>query len=598
MKTLRHIIVVASLLFASFPLMAQWTGSVDAAFGYGWMRGQDGDDDPALKHGLGEGGARITYSSTKFQWNLNVRGSYEDRTSDSYRVSFSGISREDIPLTLDAISQFSDNGKGIGVIRSDLRWTPAAGRTYEAWFQYGFQIDDATHTTFKEGIDIEDSDIDEIDRIDLYLEVAKTIDQRGMAGIRAARQLDGPKKVLYWDLSFDDNYKDRHSEWLNMDASSDNINGGIYRLTPRTDTRTLSGIVHFTDSIRIRRPAKLMIDPGLRIISNQSLDHNRGATLIDMDKNEWRDSTRLREDFNFLALTVEPYLAANMTWDRFQVHVDYAPQMYSRRLTDDTHKQRLKLRPPHPVGNGFISWNVSPSHRLTLRNRLEVRHPDYIQICWYERQGAYMNQIYRGKEKLRSIGIHTYSLDYEFRYRRFLATTGLAYVRRTNEIDQTFTNEMIEGREYQVFTWVNASHSHSTSISEQLGWRSERLNANVGITYNGTRRTSSETGETRLSTDWKAWADASLSLPHGWTMGANVNYRSDVATFFTIFKQYCTLNARIQKRFGKVIVFIQGRDLLDNKIEREYTSADFNEMWVETTRNNRRIVMLGMQWGF
>lgn len=77
----------------------------------------------------------------------------------------------------------------------------------------------------------------------------------------------------------------------------------------------------------------------------------------------------------------------------------------------------------------------------------------------------------------------------------------------------------------------------------------------------------------------------------------NANYRSDRATFFTVFKSYCTLNARIQKRFGKVNVFIQGRDLLDNTLEREYTSSDSNETWVESIRNNRRLLMLGMNYG-
>ena len=55
--------------------------------------------------------------------------------------------------------------------------------------------------------------------------------------------------------------------------------------------------------------------------------------------------------------------------------------------------------------------------------------------------------------------------------------------------------------------------------------------------------------------------------------------------------------ALTQKRFGKVNVFIQGRDLLDNTLEREYTSLDFNETWVESIRNNRRLLMLGMNYG-
>ena len=38
-------------------------------------------------------------------------------------------------------------------------------------------------------------------------------------------------------------------------------------------------------------------------------------------------------------------------------------------------------------------------------------------------------------------------------------------------------------------------------------------------------------------------------------------------------------------------------DLLDNTLEREYTSLDFNETWVESIRNNRRLLMLGMNYG-
>lgn len=46
-----------------------------------------------------------------------------------------------------------------------------------------------------------------------------------------------------------------------------------------------------------------------------------------------------------------------------------------------------------------------------------------------------------------------------FRHKRFLTTSVAGYTARTNEIDQTFSNETIDGREYQVFTWVNGADS-------------------------------------------------------------------------------------------------------------------------------------------
>ena len=592
----RHLRIFALflMLFAALPLRGQWSVSADAAFGYGQMKALDEDDSP-LRHGLGEGGFRIGHKSKRFQWNTAVRGSYENRDSDVNRVTLTGLSTDEAPTKLDAMFQKGENDRGAGSVRTEMKWAPSPARTYDAWLQYGFQVDDVDYGTFKIGGDIGEEDDMENSSLNLYIENSRTVEQRAIAGISTSQQIDGSRKVLLALLSFEDLNRDKENEWLKMDVSDAEMTGGVFRLTPRTDSRMVSGIIHFTDSIRTAKNVRLMIDPGLRVFSNHALDHNRGATLVDGEV--WRDSTRLREDFNFLALRIEPYFAADMTWNKLRVHLDYAPQMYSRRLTDDTHKQKLKSRPVHPVGNGLISWTFSPNHKLTLLNRLEVRHPDYIQICWYERQGAFLNQIYRGKESLRSIRTMTFNLDYGYTYMRFNANTAVSYTRNYNEIDQTYNNEVIEGRQYQVFTWVNASHSHSTAISGRLGWRGRMLTANAGASYNGTRRTSSQTRESKLSKDWRAWADASLSLPHGWSMSVNANYRSDRATFFTVFKSYCTLNARIQKRFGKVNVFIQGRDLLDNTLEREYTSSDFNETWVESTRNNRRLLMLGMNYG-
>ena len=56
------------------------------------------------------------------------------------------------------------------------------------------------------------------------------------------------------------------------------------------------------------------------------------------------------------------------------------------------------------------------------------------------------------------------------------------------------------------------------------------------------------------------------------------------------------LNARLQKRFQNITVYLEGRDLLDNIRETIYESADGTERWAESARNNRRLVVLGLKW--
>jgi len=278
--------------------------------------------------------------------------------------------------------------------------------------------------------------------------------------------------------------------------------------------------------------------------------------------------------------------------------MDYSPQLYARRLTDETHPQELQLKRIYLVGESRIDWKISPMHKLILRHKASVAHPSYIQICWYERQGNYLTQIYRGKESLLSTPTTAFNLEYEFRYKRFVSTTTMGYTLRNDEIDQTFTKEIIDGRDYQVFTWVNAADSRIVGFSEKLSWKGQTLKADVGVNYNGTVRKARESGVVKQTSDWRLWADVTLNLPKGWSIRADANYRSKVATFFTIFSKYCALNAKIQKNYKRVSIYLQGRDLLDNQVITQYQSEDGLNGWIELTRNNRRMVVLGVLWNF
>ena len=71
-----------------------------------------------------------------------------------------------------------------------------------------------------------------------------------------------------------------------------------------------------------------------------------------------------------------------------------------------------------------------------------------------------------------------------------------------------------------------------------------------------------------------------------------------MATFFTIFKQYCELKARVQKDFKQFSLYLEGRDLLDTPLETSFESEETKEFWIEEVRSNRRIIVLGAKWKF
>ncbi len=258
----------------------------------------------------------------------------------------------------------------------------------------------------------------------------------------------------------------------------------------------------------------------------------------------------------------------------------------------------MQWRNIYPVGNGTVTWQINPRHGLSLENTLSVSHPDYFKICWYERTGGYLNQLYRGNEELLSTSTDKYALAYEFKPKRFRTRTTLAMTRKINEIDQTWSNQEIEGRLYKVFTWLNAADSWTFGATERLEWEGKIVTARMELTYNQTLRSVRETGATKRTFDWNLTSGVTIRPGAGWEISTDTRYQSKVQTFFSLFDQYCVFNARVQKKLQKVTVYLEGRDLLDGVRTTTFESADHKEMWEERVRNNRRLIILGVNWSF
>ena len=112
------------------------------------------------------------------------------------------------------------------------------------------------------------------------------------------------------------------------------------------------------------------------------------------------------------------------------------------------------------------------------------------------------------------------------------------------------------------------------------------------------RRTAKADGAVKDASDWRLTADVGVDLGKGWSISSNVKYQSEVATFFSKFDEYWALNARVQKKFKKVTLFFDGRDLLDSTRQTTVESADGNELWVDVARAHLRLLILGIQWKF
>ena len=588
------------MLLCSVPLRAQWSGSVDLSGGLGGMEGNDVIDDKPMIHGLVQGAFRLNYKTDKFGWGTTVTGKWEPKTTDNSRMAYKN---ESLGLVYKAATT-----KPLATgIRSDFLWTPAGDRNYTAWVLYQYKNDRARNHSIN--IDVESEDEG---HFSYYYEMPVLDEHKVETGLRTHRSFDSGRKILQSSLVLQGIGNKRTSTWVVF--KTDEGDGGTavagediegyawkYRITPRSLDHNLDGDIHL-QMTALDGPVKLKYAPGLRLSSRHALDQNSGATRINIwdDEGEeiWQDSTRLRETFNYLSMLAEPYLSADFSWKSIEAHASYACQVYARRLNDDTHQQPLKVKGVYPVGDARIKWAISPKHALSLTNQLSASHPDYLKICWYDRSAGYLDQLYRGNEQLLSPWKQRYGLEYEFKWKRFFSQTTLSYTNVQNEIDQTWSNEEIDGRLYKVFRWINSSDSHSAGLTEKLGWRGKVITANLGLTYNQNQRKAKTSGTVKRSFDWRLNADVTAHLKKGWSLGVNARYQSSVATFFTIFKEHCELNANIQKEFKHFTLYLEGRELLDQPMETSFESEELQEFWVEEVRSNRRIFVLGARWKF
>lgn len=591
MKRLFYWILLLTLLLVPTVSNAQWSGNVDASGGFGTMkalRNLAGGATPL--HFYGKTGIDFSYTSPDFIWKSSLTAHYEPNQKDHLKGESLGWGDD---RTINGLLTLSAEKPLVMRFRSDALWLRPQGRTFSTWIQY--------QVNYQDIYDI-NNQFDQAMNMGVYGTEQYLRKHVIGTGLGFSRPLGRTSRELAGSLSYGHIINHQKNLYFTVDMwDEDDGWADIIRTTPRSDSDELKAVLHYKDSV-LTGKVNLVLDPGLRVTGSHSLHKYSGATaygLVTDDDYNWRDSTALRERFNFSTLDIQPYLAFSLSGDNFLLAADYALMLYSHKLTDVNHKQGMQLHRPYAVGNGAFSWQIAAGHILSITNTLYVRHPTYLQVCWYDRSSGYIDRLYRGNPQLKSNVIRAYGFVYQFRHKRFNASTTVQYVRSRNEIVQTWFREEIDDRQYQVFTWVNGADSRQLGISQSLGWKGKVLTASLSADYHRAwRRLRDSDGEAMRADDWKLSGKVSANLGKGWVVSTDATYQSAVSSFFSLFSDYCTLNAHVSKTFKKVTLYLAGHDLADKPVIIRTESADGSEVNHERSYDNRRLIILGCKWSF
>ena len=567
-------------------MVGKWTGDVNFTSGIGCLDLKKIKMETARL--VESGTLNLRYDRPKFQFNTSIGSRYDKNYTEKDRFVlnrefFGGI------FGIEEIHSLS------GSINAGATWRPDKRNTYSLRAGISSNRGEVinTNATIEFGGTL---------KADMRIEDRNTSGDNSNFGFNSSHFFRKTRYSIHTAFDAGVSKNDRSSIWAQAKAEGnedemENLEiGPTYRLTPH-NKRINSGVsVTFRDSTLAGIPA-LFAEGGLRLRGSRLLDHYSGANMITQEV--WEDSLRLRENFNYLELFAEPNMRLSYNKSRYGADLNSTIQQYGNHLTDKGKAHKVNWRPLSLIGNIQFYWKPSPAHIIAIGGSRTIAHPSYQQICWYERQAAVEGQLFRGDPDLYPTVWTSEYIDDQLTIKKFHFSSRSTLSHSANEIEQFFITEDIDGRPYTVFMWDNTAYGDSFTEQFGVSWNGRVVTSSLTADYRQERRHKYGTHDKILDSNrWILRAGIGVHPGHGWDFAADGTYQGNIVTFYSILKEYITVNARISKQFKKIALTLEGRDLLDRKRVVQYFSQDMVDSWEEESRMNRRLILLGFKWNF
>jgi len=366
----------------------------------------------------------------------------------------------------------------------------------------------------------------------------------------------------------------------------------VYRETPVYHDNELISNIRYTDCDFLDTKG-LDLEFILDLKSIGDLDRLSAANLIN---GVWVDSTSYRENFDFFSFAPRPGVGIEYSSGIFKIGARYQPEWYIYRLSGDNIGGQTATGTVAHYADFRTSVSPGKYHKISFNFSRDMTRPDYIQICWFDRAGQYANEIIRGNPDLKPSTCTKSSLVYDFKYRRFRAAFDLGYKYEFNKIESTFTTEEWEDGTYRINTWINSSKSATANAELTLAWEGVKLKAEIGGKYSYYVGWKDSGTETRDS-DYSLRGNVSYILKT-WKFDARLRYQSAIIRNYSSMTDLLGCDVRIEKKFKRFGIFVEGRDLFDKAVEKLTISDDETQKRLEVTNDNKRIFLLGLRYTF
>gem|GEM_PF-7074359 len=553
-------------------------------------------------HNIGKFGAKAGFTRDKFAMDIATSVSQDHKLSGRFGGN---VNVEDGDTTRKIDASTNENTKLNTESSLKLEWNPGKNH-YGAYYSYEFNSRKPTN------FNITTSGSGSLKReLESSLEKGDKHSNRHRFGFGYEHSFSGGEKVLNVTYDHEIYAYDEYSEWITGEIQgngisidnqgigivADNIDAGEasrYRSTPSSNYNdgVLAAVYASRNLFKIKG---LGAEFGLNFHINNLLEYNSAANYI---KGVWVDSIAARENFHYRTISMTPF--AKLRYERgiYALALTMSPEYFAYKLDGDSHVgdiNRGKVANLFELTGTFKLWQ---HHAISLNLKRYDDRPDYLMICWFPRYSSiYANEIYVGNPDLNnSVNINT-KLTYSYSFKGISANLELCDEYMPKKIAKTYNNEIYDGKEYRVYTWINGGKSNDFKVLLSGGWKGEHLYFFLGGEYSYYWGLSASGNETR-STEYSFKTQAKYSFKD-WSFEGNAKYQSGINRSYFSISSIIDGNFKITKRFGKHLsMFLYGQNLMDRPVLVETRSEDLSEIRYEKYIDYKRLVKLGVTYKF
>jgi len=528
-------------------------------------------------HNLGDVSGKLGYEGKKFSFALEASGSYHHIMLGQIGHYYKNTAESEEESEIYQVeNSLKENVKVKAAARADFGWKATQKDCFNAFYSYKYDNRRPDTYTYS-AVSTEEYSIS--------CEQANNLKQTHNFGISYTRTFEKPERKLYADIRGEIGNSHENSDWL-----ADSLR---YRIQPYSDNMDAVWRTVFTEP-EFAGVKNLTLDFAFGGHRNSLEDHCRASTLINQ---EWRDSTSYRENFRFRTLRVTPAVRVRYSVGLYSLDFDYAPEYYAYKLDSDGHVGDVSVGSvAHQINmtNTFTPWN---GHEFVLGFSREEERPEYLQVCWFVRDGQYADEKYKGNPDLKNSVTTRANLAYTYTKNRFETSFNSIYTYQPRKIVKTYDYEMINDQECRVYTWINGGKSHEFNEILTFSWTGKKFKAELSGEYTFYKGFS-HTGEETTSSEYAIAANAQYFLKK-WTFSVGGGYQSEIKRTFVGRSAIPDCSLKVSKLFGKhILLYLEAKALLDRELSTTTESEDKTETRVETYYNNNRIFILGFKYLF